>query len=595
MKIEDEAACPYFIGRYIRGVKNGAAGGCIEKRLNAMGARPISALVDVTNYMCLGMARPLHVFDADKLKGNLVVRLSKKGEMLEALDDNTYTLEDGMTVICDDSGVIALAGVVGGVSTSVDENTKNVYLEVAYFDPVRTARTGQKLQINSDARYRFERGIDPAFMPQATEIATQMIIDLCGGEVSTLEVAGTQPDITREISYSPGLVKTLGGHDVAPEKQKEILTALGFAVNDIGAAWSVKTPSWRHDVEGAADIVEEVLRVDGYDNIPAVFVTKEPGASRPQPTAEVKNASAARHVLASRGLLETVTWSFMDSAKSDLFGANDTQQKKALTLANPISADLAVMRPSVLANLIDAAGRNTDRALPDAALFEIGNIYKFTTAEGQIATATGLRSGYAVPRHWSGAARKVDVVDAKADAFAVLEACGFNPESVQITTDAPEWYHPGRSGVLRLGKNVLAYFGEIHPGVSGALKRDEALAGFEVFLGNIPQPKKKSPQKPLLKPSPFQPVSRDFAFIVDLDVPADKLVRAVKAADKALIASVDIFDVYTGKGVPEDKKSLAIGVTLQPVDKTLTDEEIAAISKKIVESVQKQTGGALRG
>jgi phenylalanyl-tRNA synthetase beta chain len=588
--LKDTQACPLFIGRYIRGVKNGPSPEKIRKRLEAVGQRPISALVDVTNYLTIALARPLHVFDADKLKGDIHVRLSKKGETLAALNDKTYELGDGMTAVCDDSGVLGLGGIIGGTSSAVDENTKNVYLEVAYFDPARTAKTGQKLQIDSDARYRFERGIDPAFAREGAEIATKMILELCGGEASELFVAGAPPDITKTIAYSPERLKTLGGSDLPEARQKEILAALGFQLS----GWNVKTPSWRHDVEGVADIVEEILRIDGYDNIPAQNVVKPPGEKQATLPPLQKRAATARRLLAARGLNETVTWAFMEEGKADLFGANDTQNKQALTLVNPISVELAVMRPSVLPNLIEAAGRNADRGFPDAALFEIGNIYRSPEASGQLAVAAGLRSGDASPRHWSQAARKADALDAKADALAVLEACGVNVNGLQITTDAPAWYHPGRSGVLRQGTAVLAQFGEIHPAVALKLKREEALAGFEVFLQNIPLPKKKGARRELLKPSPFQPLSRDFAFIVDEGVEAEKLARAVKAADKALITAVEIFDVYMGKGVEAGKKSVALAVTIQPVEKTLTDEEITALSRKIIESVAKQTQGVLR-
>jgi len=584
------AICSHFIGRYIKGVKNASSPKWLQDRLKSVGQKPISALVDVTNYLSIGMCRPLHVFDADKLKGNLIVRLSNSGEQLVALDGNTYALDSHTIVVCDDTGVIALAGIMGGQSTAVDEHTKNVYIECAYFDPATVAKAGQKLQIDSDARYRFERGIDPEFTSVGEEIATQLILELCGGEASKVFVAGEVLDITHEIKYSPSKLKLLGGVDLSEARQKEILSALGFGFS----GWNLKTPSWRHYMDGQEDIVEEILRIDGYDNIPAVSVTREPGQKQPSLNPLQKRIVDSRHALAARGLYETVTWSFMDDAKSDLFGAHANQNKKALTLVNPISADLAVMRPSILCNLIDAAGKNFDRGYPDAALFEIGGIYKSPEHDGQLTVAAGLRSGNAVQRNWSHAARAADALDAKADALAALEAAGVNTANLQITKDAPEWYHPGRSGALRQGIVVLAYFGEIHPGVLTALKRDETYVGFEVFLQSIPVPKKKGTRRELLKPSPFQPVSRDFAFTVDQSVEAEKLLRAIKGTDKSLITQVEIFDVYTGKGIDPGKKSVALSVTLQPVEKTLTDEEITALSAKIVENVVKLTGGTLR-
>ncbi len=593
--IADTKACPLFIGRYIRGVKNGASPEWLQKRLAAIGQNPISALVDITNYLTISLNRPLHVFDADKLKGGIHVRPAKAGETLAALNDKTYTLQDGMTAVCDDNGVQGLGGIMGGTPSSVTDATVNVYLEVALFDATRTAMTGQKLQIDSDARYRFERGIDPAFAHDGAAIATQMILDLCGGEVSDLSVAGAAPDTQRVIAYAPERLKLLGGMDLPEERQKSILTALGFEVAEAGKTWNVKTPSWRSDVDGAADIVEEILRIEGYDNIPTVYV--RPAADEKiQPLSPLaKRGTIARRTLAGRGMSETITWSFLDEASADLFGVNRQQNKAALTLTNPISVELSVMRPSILPNLIAAAGRNADRGIDNAALFEIGNCYWSTDAAGQVLTASGLRSGDARPRHWSGAARKVDAYDAKADALAVLEACGVNVANVQISADAPEWYHPGRSGALRLGPTVLAWFGEIHPAILSAMKRDEAYAGFEIFLPGLPQAKKKGSQKELLRPSPFQPVSRDFAFIVDETVEAEKLLRAVRGAEKKLISHAEIFDVYQGKGVEPGKKSIALAVLLQPQDKTLTDEEITAASQKIVEAVTAQTGGTLRG
>ncbi len=588
-----DSGCPHFVGRYIKGVKNAPAPQWLQDRLKAVGQKPISALVDITNYMTIGLNRPLHVFDADKLKGNIQVRLSVRGETLAALNEKTYELDDGMVVVCDDSGALGLGGIMGGVASAVDEKTTNVYVECAYFDPALIAKTGQKLQIDSDARYRFERGIDPAFTAAGMEMATRMILEICGGAASDVFPAGQVPDIAKTIPYAPARLKTLGGRDLPDARQKEILTALGFSL----AGWNVTTPSWRHDMQGAADLVEEILRIDGYDNIPAVPVMRMAGELPASPSPLQKRVAAARRALAGRGLYETITWSFMESAKSDLFGAHLNQNKKALTLVNPISADLAVMRPSILPNLIDAAGKNADRGVADAALFEIGGIYKSPEPDGQLTVAAGLRCGNAEPRHWSRPARTSDALDAKGDALAVLEICGVNPASLQITADAPDWYHPGRSGVLRLpgsGQTVLAYFGEIHPAVLLTLKRDEAYAGFEVFLQNLPLPKKKATRKDLLKPSPFQSLSRDFAFIVDQATAAEKLVRAIRGVDKSLITAVDIFDVYTGKGVDPGKKSVALDVTLQPVEKTLTDEEIAALSAQIIAAVEKQTGGRLR-
>lgn len=591
VKIEDAESCPLFIGRTIRGVKNGPSPKWLQDRLVAAGLRPISALVDITNYLTVGLGRPAHVFDAAKIKGDIRVRFARRGETLAALNDKTYELDPRMTVICDDTGVLGLGGVIGGAPSGVTEATTDVYLEIAYFEPARIAKAGQALQIDSDARYRFERGIDPAFCRDGCEIATRMILDLCGGEASEPVVAGAAPVLARPVSYDPARLKTLGGSDLPADRQREILESLGFAV---AKDWTVTPPSWRHDIDGAADMVEEVLRIDGYDNIPSAAVMRDPSLPPPVVDPLRRRAQSARQVLTARGLSETVTWSFLAEAPAILFGANDEARRAGLTLLNPISADLSVMRPSILPNLLAGAGRNADRGLPDAALFEVGNIYRGPEPEAQRLVAAGLRLGQGVPRHWSGPARAVDVYDAKADAMAVLEACGVAASSLQVSADAPAWYHPGRSGVLRQGALVLAHFGELHPAVLEKMERSEPCAAFEVMLADLPVRRAKGARRDLLKPSPFQPLTRDFAVVLDQAVEADKLIRAVRGADKALIAAVEIFDVYAGKGVEPGRKSVAFAVTIQPQDKTLTEPEIAALSQKIVEAVQKQTGGVLR-
>lgn len=590
---ETQDACPLFIGRYIKGVRNGPSPAWLQNRLKAVGLRPISALVDITNYFSVGLGRPLHVFDADKLKGGIHVRLAKKGETLDALNDKTYELDDFMTVVCDDSGVVGIAGVIGGAPTGCSEETVNVYLEVAYFDPLRTAKTGRALQVTSDARYRFERGVDPAFVLPATELATRMILELCGGEPSELVQAGETPAWQRTIAFDPAYTRKLAGVDIAPNRQTAILESLGFTVS--GA--SVQPPSWRGDIEGRADLVEEVARINGFDNIPAVSMPKLTTVTASAETPAMAKARKTRAVLASRGLNEAITWSFMGRALAEKFGAHETQAAAQLKILNPINAELDQMRPSLLPNLIEAAGRNRDRGYPRSALFEVGPAFQSPQPDGQPLVAAGVRSGRKGPKHWSGpeADRAVDAFDAKADALAVLEVCGAPVKNLQVTRDAPSWYHPGRSGVLRLGPNVIAWFGEIHPALLEEMGVRESICAFEVFLNNIPAAKKKGTAKPLLTLSPLQPIERDFAFIVDDRVEAETLVRAALGADKALIGNVEIFDVYKGKGVEEGKKSVAINVTLQPKDHTPTDAEIEAIAAKIVESIISKTGGQLRG
>lgn len=590
----DADACPLFIGRYIRGVKNGPSPDWMQKRLKAIGLRPISALVDITNYLSYDLCRPLHVFDADKIRGDLRLRPSKKGETFRGLDEKDYMLDDGMTAICDDSGVINMAGVMGGESTGCSSDTVNVYLEVAYFSPERTARAGRKLGINSDARYRFERGIDPAFTIPAAEIATKMILDLCGGEASSIIKAGDVPTWQRSIPYDPSYVNQLAGFAVDEKKQKDILSALGF---EIGKN-EIQPPSWRADVEGRADIVEEIVRITGYESIPATSLRNPHAITQSGETPAITTARHARTALAGRGLNECVTWSFMPSHLAEKFGGNDNQSAAALRLSNPISADLDQMRPTPLPNLLEAAGRNAARGFSDTALFEVGPAFSTTKPNGQSLVAATLRHGHKGPRHWAGAeeSRDADLFDAKADALAVLEACGAPASRLQVTRDAPGWYHPGRSGALRLGPNVLAYFGEIHPALREEMKIDAPVCGAEMFLDRVPAPKKSSgTAKPLLILSAFQPVARDFAFLVDRKLETSALVRAAQEADKNLIERVDIFDVYEGKGIDDGKKSVAINVVLQPYEQTLTDANIDAVCKKIIDFVAAKCGGQLRG
>ena len=591
--VSDSKSCPQFALRRIEGVTNQPSPSWLHKRLTSIGLRPISTLVDITNYMTIAYNRPLHVFDADKVKGNITLRAAKNGESFAALNDKTYTLQDGMTVICDDSGIISLAGVIGGLSTAVDMNTKNILLEIAVFDTARTAETGRQLMIDSDARYRFERGIDTGFVATGADLATQMILDTCGGKASPTVLAGSTP-AAKTISYAPKLLLSLGGMDLPAQRQKDILSALGFSVADQGHAWQITIPSWRHDVMGAPDIVEEILRIHGYDHIPAVPVRLPIGEARRPIHPSSKRAIMARRFLAARGMNEAITWAFMDEKTADLFGANQNQNKRALTLSNPISQDLAVMRPSALANLITAAASNTDRGFEHAALFEIGNIYRDTTAEGQILLASGIRTGHMLERRWSHTARDVDAFDVKGDVIALLETLGINTANVQLSRDVPDYYHPGRAGAIKQGTNVLAFFGEIHPNVLISLKRDEPFAGFEVFLNNLPAAKKKTTRKELLKLSLLQPITRDFAFVIDEGFESDKALRAVKALDKNLISHIVLFDVYQGKGIETGKKSFAFSVTLQPTDKTLTDDEIQTLSKKIIDTVTSLTGGAIR-
>jgi phenylalanyl-tRNA synthetase beta chain len=599
--IEDASLCPGFALRLVRGVKNGPSPEWLQKRLTSIGLRPINALVDVTNFMTFDRARPLHVFDAAKVKGNLVVRHAKNGETLLALDGKAYTLDDTMCVIADDNGVESLAGIMGGEASGCDESTTDVLIESALWNEINIAQTGRKLGINSDARYRFERGVDPAFMVPGLEMATKLVMDLCGGTPSEIVVAGAAHGDDRVIDFPITEVKRLAGIDVPLPEMKLILTRLGFMVAGNGAVVKVAVPSWRSDVHGKADIVEEIVRIVGVDSVPLTPFERGDAPRKPVLTQLQLRTRRAKRALAARGMVEAVTWSFVSKPQAELFGGGQPE----LALANPIASDLSDMRPSLISGLIAAAQANADRGFPDVALFEVGQVFKGDRPQDQFVAASGVRRALAsskgIGRHWSGSAT-VDALDAKADALAVLAAAGAPMQGLQIVSSAesknfPAWLHPGRSGAIQIGpQNVLGYFGELHPRVLEALKSDGPLVAFEVILERIPDAKAKPTRaKPLLELSPFQPVSRDFAFIVDRAVKAGDIVRTAQAVDKKLITNVTVFDVYEGKGIDDGKKSIAIAVTLQPREKTLTDQEIDAVAAKIVAEVTKKTGGVLRG
>jgi phenylalanyl-tRNA synthetase beta chain len=589
--IEDHSACPLFFGRHLRGLRNAPSPDWLRRRLEAIGLRPISALVDITNFMTFDLNRPLHVFDAGRLQDDLTVRFARPGETLLALNGQEYALDAEITAIADRAGVQSLGGVIGGEATGCTEATTEVLIEAALFDPVRTAATGRRLNIASDARYRFERGLDPAFVRDGLEIATRLMLELCGGEASEIVTAGAVPDWQRRYVLRRARPATLGGLDVPPEEAAAILTALGFAVEQqADGDLSAEPPSWRGDIEGEADLVEEVVRVKGYDRIPAVPLERDTALSRPSLNPAQRRAELVRRTLAERGLTEAVTFSFISAREAELFGG----AKPELRLVNPISADLDAMRPSLLPGLVSAARRNADRGYPDVALFELGPLYRDDTPAGQALVAAGLRAGRAGAKHWRDGAREADLYEVKSDAIAALAAMGAPADKIQATADPPSWYHPGRAGILRLGPKVLGAFGELHPAVIEALDARPPLAGFEVFLDAVPEPRALR-AKPPLHLSVFQPIDRDFAFIVDRSLPAETLLRAARGVDRKLVAEIRLFDVYEGAGLPEGKKSLAITVVLQPQERTLTDAEIEGFSTRLIAQVEKATGGQLRG
>jgi phenylalanyl-tRNA synthetase beta chain len=594
-KEEDKHLAPFFGLRLVRGVKNRQSPAWLQARLREIGLRPINALVDVTNFLTFDRARPLHVFDAKKVKGDLVVRRAKQGETLLALDGRTYELDENMVVICDDNGPESLAGVMGGEASGCDENTTDVLIETALWDPMNIAHTGRKLGIVTDARYRFERGVDPAFALPGIELATQLVLDLCGGEPSQLLLAGSVPREPRVIDFPWSEIKRLAGIDVAPAQATVILERLGFTVEKSGDAGArINVPSWRPDIEGKADIVEEVVRLIGVDNVPSTPLPRAEGVAAPVLTMMQKRARNARRSLAGQGLIEAVTWSFVSKEQAEAFGGG----APALALANPIAADLSDMRPSLLPGLVAAAGRNAARALGDQNLFEVGQIFLDAAETGQRLAAAGVRRGLAgAGRHWSATARETGAFDAKADAMALLGALGVPTGGLQIVPGGPAWFHPGRSATLQFGpKTVVGHFGELHPGALKTMDVEGPVAAFEIILDALPAPKAKPTKiKPKLEISDLQPVSRDFAFIVDRAARAGDLAKAAQGADKALIVDVAVFDLYEGKGVPEGKKSIGLAVTLQPREKTLTDAEIDAVAQKIVAEAEKKCGATLRG
>jgi phenylalanyl-tRNA synthetase beta chain len=584
---ENKDACPIFAGRLIRGVKNGPAPQLVQDRLKSVGMKSISALVDATNLIAQDRGRPLHVFDADKLSGNLHARMAHDHEQVLALDDKTYVLDSDTVVIADDSYARAIAGVMGGLDTGSFEDTRNVFIESAWFDPARIARAGRKQGIISDARYRFERGVDPQFVLPGLELCTQLILEWCGGEASDVVIAGALPAPHRPITFDPALVESFGGIKIAREKIITILQDLGFVVEDHGAL-HVVPPSWRHDVDGPADLVEEVVRIYGLTDVPSVPLTRPNAFAAAVLSKAQRRTRTARRAIAGRGFNETVSFSFIARDQATLFGGGDDARQ----LSNPIAADLDALRPSILPSLLAAASRNAARGFANLQLFEIGAAFDSGMPEAQKTIAAVLRTGHA-ERHWQKGGDGTDLFTVKVDLLAALEAITGAPMSAPVTQGAPGWYHPGRSGTIAMGPKVIAQFGELHPRVLAAFDLKVPAAGFEIFLDAIPDAKSKGKAKPLFAPSPFQATLRDFAFVVDAKLAAGEIVKCVKQADRALIDTVSVFDVYEGKGVPEGKKSVAVAVRIQPKDATLTEAEIEALAQKIVAAAVK-LGATLR-
>jgi phenylalanyl-tRNA synthetase beta chain len=578
IRIEDPEGCPAFYGRTVRSLTNGTSPEWMQRRLKAAGQRPISALVDITNYVMLDHGRPSHAYDLRELKGAVSARRAREGEKVLALNEKEYVLDDSMTVIADAAQVHDIGGIMGGEHSGVGETTSETLLEVAYFTPDNIARTGQKLQLTSDARSRFERGVDPAFLDDGLAILTGMILEICGGEASRVTRAGRPPIEERRVAFNPARTAGLGGIDVPADRQQKILESLGFRIEGSDAI----VPSWRRDIDGPADLVEEVTRIVGYDAIPSAALPRDEGVARPTATRSQLMERHVRRAAAARGLDEAVTWSFIGEKEAALFGGAPH------VLANPISEEMKHMRPSLIPGLAAAARRNLDRGAASIRLFEVGRRY---LSDAERPTVGILLSGEGRPRSWqAGKARTFDAFDAKADALALLEAAGAPVGNLQLTMGAGDTWHPGRSATLSLGKTILAAFGELHPRVARELDAPAGTVAAEIYLDAIPAPRTSEHARSAYTPPPLQAVTRDFAFIVPADLAADALVRAVRGAEKALITEAHIFDRYEG----EQGLSLAIEVTLQPGEKSFTDADIVEVSRKIVAAAER-LGAQLRG
>ena len=584
--------CPRITGRGFRGLKNGSSPSWMAGRLNAVGQRPINALVDITNYVMIDLGRPLHAYDVAKINGDtLTIRPAQDGETLTALNEKEYELDSSMCIIADGHGADDLAGIMGGERTGVSDETTEMFLESAIFDPISVATTARKLNINSDARYRFERGLDVTSPDWVQGHVARLVLSICGGEASHMVSAGDGADWQRQIVLAHDKVEKLTGMDVPLDRQQQILQILGFTVDAKEDGWTVSPPPWRGDIDGAADLVEEIGRIHGYDNLTMAHLPREHVVAQPSLSPVQARLFRARRALGGRGLMEAVSFSFLSESHAGAFGGG----AEHLKLVNPISADLSDMRPSILPNLLAAAARNQDRGEADVAMFEIGPVFLGDKPDEQRTACSGIRHGASAPREWHGTMRKIDVFDAKADAEAALAALGIRAAGIQTSTEAPDYFHPGRSGSLIQGRTKLASFGELHPRIADMFGLRGTAVGFEIHVDDVPMPKAKGPAKSLLSMSVFQPVSRDFAFIVDADVAAGDLLRAVKSGAGSLLADMRVFDLYQGDNIEAGKKSLAITITLSPTKATLTDEEIEKISASVIALAAKNCGAVLRG
>ncbi len=587
-----ETACPLISGRMFEGIRNVSSPEWMARRLDAVGQRPISALVDITNYVMIDLGRPLHAYDADKIVGDiLTVRMAHEGEEILALNEKTYRCDNEMLVIGDEEGGDDLAGIMGGERTGISDDTKRMFLEIAIFDPVSVATTGRKLNINSDARYRFERGLDVTSPQTMAGYITRLVLSVCGGSASHLVLAGKGVEPRPAIAFSFSHTATLTGIQCPKDRQLEILETLGCSVEKTGKMWYVTPAPWRNDIDSSADLVEEIMRIHGYDNLIMESLPREEVIAKPAYSPAQRRSVLLRRHLCVRGLTEAVTFSFLKAEDASRFGGGS----EALHLANPISADLNCMRPSLLPNLLQAASRNLNRGIQNIGLFEVGPVFLSPDETGQRTSCALLRQGNAQIADWQQQSRELDIFDIKQDLLSCLSLLGMSADNLQIAREAPDYMHPGRSACFKLGKVSVGMFGELHPRILAVYDIKAPVVVSEFWLDDVPLPRNKGPAKPLLGLSAFQPVNRDFAFIVEADVPSIDLVFSVRRAARDIVTDVRIFDVYRGQGIADGKKSVALAVTLQPQKNSFTEEDLTEISGKIISTVAKNCGGVLRG
>ena len=590
IEIQDNKICSAFAGRYFRNVKNTESPKWLKNKLKSIGLRPISALVDITNFVMYDENRPLHVYDADKIDGKIIVRSANDGESFQALDEKDYHLKNGMCVIADEKKVLGLGGIMGGESTGCSTETKNVLLESALFDEINTAKTGRNLSILSDARYRFERGIDPNSTLKGIDLATQLILEICGGECSEVELAGNIKENKNEVSTSSSYISRRLGFEVSDKELISILSSLGIETSQTGDVIKCLIPSWRQDIHGEADISEEVIRIKGYENIPTSNIRLKSKINKNILNYAQKKLMKARHFIASIEYDELVTFSFTDSKNCEVFGDINN-----LKIVNPISEELDILRPNLLPNLLQAIKKNKNRNFDSFSIFEIGSQYRSTSPEDQLNVACGIKSGIKTEKSWKNMQTEFDIYDVKQDLTSLIDYLMPGNKKISVSNDCPSWYHPGRSGSIKINNSVIAgYFGELHPRVANQFKIKNKTNIFELYLDELPNTEKKTTNKPVLNLSDFQIVTRDFAFVIDKKVKSEEVVTSAFKVDKELIRNVEIFDLFEDDSLGKDKKSIAIKVTLQSNEKTLAENDISEISSKIIESVEKSTSGTVR-